>query len=185
MVSMYLPSTAASSQPCCGAHLDTCPVSENCPRSGVGLAFAPRRPTSCRLSDPLPIARTSISRQVTKVWASRLRLGQRNWWATWYWGGSPPSRGVHICPLGATSPMPETITVSINGSPVRVSAGISVAAAILISGTVSFRRSISGEPRAPLCGMGICFECRVTIDGLEHCLSCQTLCRDGMEVRTA
>ncbi len=62
--------------------------------------------------------------------------------------------------------MPETVTVSINGSRVRVSAGTSVAAAILISGETSFRRSVSGEARAPLCGMGICFECRVTIDGL-------------------
>jgi D-hydroxyproline dehydrogenase subunit gamma len=80
--------------------------------------------------------------------------------------------------------MPETITVSIDGSPVVVSTGTSVAAAILSSGKAAFRWSVSGEPRAPLCGMGICFECRVTIDGLEHCLSCQTLCRDGMEVRT-
>jgi D-hydroxyproline dehydrogenase subunit gamma len=81
--------------------------------------------------------------------------------------------------------MPETITLFIDGSPVGVSAGTSVAAAILSSGKVEFRRSVSGEPRAPLCGMGVCFECRVTIDGLEHSLSCQTLCRDGMEVRTA
>ena len=41
-----------------------------------------------------------------------------------------------------------------------------------------------GEPRGPLCGMGICFECRVTIDGEAHCRSCQTECRNGMDVRT-
>jgi D-hydroxyproline dehydrogenase subunit gamma len=35
-----------------------------------------------------------------------------------------------------------------------------------------------------LCGMGICFECRVTIDGREHCRSCQIPCAEGMEVRT-
>jgi hypothetical protein len=81
--------------------------------------------------------------------------------------------------------MLEWITVRINGSPVRVPRGTSVAAAILISGRHSFRRSVSGEARAPLCGMGICFECRVTIDTVEHCLTCQTVCRDGMEVRTA
>jgi len=80
--------------------------------------------------------------------------------------------------------MAETVTVFIDGSPLEVKAGSSVAAAILISGKTSFRRSASGEWRAPLCGMGICFECRVTIDGLEQCLSCQTLCRDGMAVRT-
>jgi predicted molibdopterin-dependent oxidoreductase YjgC len=32
--------------------------------------------------------------------------------------------------------------------------------------------------------MGICMECRVTINGETHCRSCQTLCEAGMEVRT-
>jgi D-hydroxyproline dehydrogenase subunit gamma len=49
---------------------------------------------------------------------------------------------------------------------------------------MAFRRSVKGDPRGPLCGMGICFECRVTIDGIPHSPSCQTLCRAGMEVRT-
>jgi len=59
-----------------------------------------------------------------------------------------------------------------------------VSAAILKAGVTTFRRSMSGEPRGPLCGMGICFECRVTIDGEEHSRSCQTVCKDGMDVRT-
>ncbi|HEY3579109.1 MAG TPA: 2Fe-2S iron-sulfur cluster-binding protein [Pyrinomonadaceae bacterium] len=59
-----------------------------------------------------------------------------------------------------------------------------VTAAVLEAGTTSFRRSVTGEPRGPLCGMGICFECRVTIDGVAHVRSCQTLCENGMDVRT-
>jgi D-hydroxyproline dehydrogenase subunit gamma len=81
--------------------------------------------------------------------------------------------------------MSETVDLSVNGRHVRVLAGTTVAAAILISGETSFRRSVSGEPRGPLCGMGICFECRVTIDTLAHCRSCQIVCRDGMMVITA
>ncbi|HEY4962870.1 MAG TPA: 2Fe-2S iron-sulfur cluster-binding protein [Terriglobales bacterium] len=46
------------------------------------------------------------------------------------------------------------------------------------------RRSVSGEPRGALCGMGICFECRVSINGRPHCRSCQILCEPGMEVNT-
>ena len=53
-----------------------------------------------------------------------------------------------------------------------------------MAGVSQFRRSVSGEPRGPLCGMGICFECRVTIGGRAHCRSCQEVCRPGMEVRT-
>ena len=80
--------------------------------------------------------------------------------------------------------MPETVSLFVNGVAVTMPAGSMVAAAILKSSTGSFRRSVIGEPRGPLCGMGICFECRVTIDGEAHCRSCQTICRDGMDVHT-
>ena len=80
--------------------------------------------------------------------------------------------------------MPETVTVVINGVSVTMPAGSMVSAAILATGVSTFRRSATGEPRGPLCGMGICFECRVTIDGEPHCRSCQTVCKDGMDVRT-
>jgi aerobic-type carbon monoxide dehydrogenase small subunit (CoxS/CutS family) len=46
------------------------------------------------------------------------------------------------------------------------------------------RRSPAGERRQPLCGMGVCGECRVSVDGRAHRLGCQTLCAAGMEVRT-
>ena len=80
--------------------------------------------------------------------------------------------------------MPDTVSLSVNGVAVTVSAGSMVSTAVLKTGVSSFRRSVTGEPRGPLCGMGICFECRVTIDGEAHCRSCQTVCRDGMEVHT-
>ena len=79
--------------------------------------------------------------------------------------------------------MPE-IAITINGNTVRVAQGMSVAAALLSAGQISFRKSISGEPRGPLCGMGTCFECRVTIDGRAHCRSCQISVTDGMKVET-
>ena len=46
-------------------------------------------------------------------------------------------------------------------------------------------RSVSGEPRAPLCGMGTCYECRVTIDGVAHRRACLVTVADGMHVTTA
>ena len=80
--------------------------------------------------------------------------------------------------------MTENITIRVDGKPVAVSAGTTVAAAILNSGHSSFRRSIEGEPRGPVCGMGICFECRVTIDGQAHARSCLIEARDGMVIET-
>jgi predicted molibdopterin-dependent oxidoreductase YjgC len=80
--------------------------------------------------------------------------------------------------------MADSIQVSINGCPFCVPGGTVVAAAIAQAGVVRFRRSVSGQPRSPLCGMGTCMECRVTINGQPHCRSCQTLCTAGMEIRT-
>ena len=77
------------------------------------------------------------------------------------------------------------IQLTVNGREVRVPPGTVVASAIARVGISSYRRSVNGEARAPLCGMGICFECRVTINGQEQSLSCQTLCEEGMEVVTA
>ena len=80
--------------------------------------------------------------------------------------------------------MAERVTLRVNNVPVSMPAGSMVAAAILESGVATFRRSVSGEARGPLCGMGICFECRVRVDGVAHVRSCQTLCENGMDVRT-
>jgi predicted molibdopterin-dependent oxidoreductase YjgC len=75
--------------------------------------------------------------------------------------------------------------ITINGKATEVAESTSVAAAVLAFGIDCFRRSVSGEPRAPLCGIGTCFECRVTIDGLAQQRSCLIPCREGMKVETA
>ena len=80
--------------------------------------------------------------------------------------------------------MPDTVSLTVNGKPVAVPDGSMVSTAVALAGITVFRRSVSGAPRAPLCGMGICFECRVTINGRQHSRSCQIPCEPGMEVRT-
>ena len=80
--------------------------------------------------------------------------------------------------------MPDSLTITVDGRPVKVPTGTMLAAAILLSGRSAFRKSVKGEARGPLCGMGICFECRVTVDGVPHARSCQILCREGMRVLT-
>jgi predicted molibdopterin-dependent oxidoreductase YjgC len=82
------------------------------------------------------------------------------------------------------SPMSHPIQILINGQPATVPPGTVVAAAIAQAGVARFRRSVSGQPRGPLCGMGTCMECRVTINGRTHCRSCQTICTEGMQVQT-
>jgi hypothetical protein len=84
-------------------------------------------------------------------------------------------------PDSAPRAAPGSVTLSVNGSSVTVFAGVTVAVAMAGQ---ACRSSVSGEARGPLCGMGICFECRVSIDGVPHCRSCQILCEPGMDVKT-
>jgi sarcosine oxidase subunit alpha len=77
-----------------------------------------------------------------------------------------------------------SIQLRVNGQSVTVPKGTIVAGAIARAGVTRFRTSVIGLPRGPLCGMGICMECCVTINGRARCRSCQTTCEDGMEVRT-
>jgi sarcosine oxidase subunit alpha len=72
--------------------------------------------------------------------------------------------------------------IRINGRPFQAADGASVATAILQSGVLSFRRSVSGEPRAPFCGMGTCYECRATVDGIAQERTCVLTVREGMVI---
>ena len=79
--------------------------------------------------------------------------------------------------------MPDQVALTVNGRQMAVPPGSTVAVAVA-QANAACRRSVTGEPRGPLCGMGICFECRVAINGRLHCRSCQILCESGMEVTT-
>lgn len=74
-----------------------------------------------------------------------------------------------------------TCSVIIDGMPFEVDATISVAAALMNAG-LHIRRSVTGEPRAALCGMGVCHECRVTIDGERHRRACLTAVAAGQVI---
>ncbi len=77
-----------------------------------------------------------------------------------------------------------TVTVDIEGQRVEVPAGETVAAAVLVAG-LGFTRThpVSGAPRAPLCMMGVCFECLMEIDGMPNRQACQVEVAEGMSIR--
>jgi NADPH-dependent 2,4-dienoyl-CoA reductase/sulfur reductase-like enzyme len=78
--------------------------------------------------------------------------------------------------------MPDDITINVNGEPLAVPDGCTVAAALLRADRVAFRHSVTGQPRGPLCGMGVCYECRVTVDGQPHAKSCQMNADCGLRI---
>lgn len=76
------------------------------------------------------------------------------------------------------------VTLVLEGRSVQARAGDSVAAAMLEAGVAVFRDTpVSGAPRAPLCLMGVCFDCLVEIDGRPNVQACMTQVTDGMQVR--
>ena len=78
----------------------------------------------------------------------------------------------------------ERLRIRVNGEERQVASGSTIASALLDLGILKFRRSVSGEPRSALCGMGVCMECRVVVEGVPHVLACQTEVREGMSVET-
>jgi predicted molibdopterin-dependent oxidoreductase YjgC len=80
----------------------------------------------------------------------------------------------------------EMLTIEVDGQPVEASAGETVAAVLLAMGRRGFRRTDKGRaPRGLFCGMGVCFDCLVTVDGVPNVRACMTPVRAGMAVDTA
>jgi sarcosine oxidase subunit alpha len=80
--------------------------------------------------------------------------------------------------------MPERVRITVDGLVVEAQEGETLLVALWNAGVRVVRTSVSGEPRAALCGMGTCFECRVAVDGEANRRACLTPVRDGLEVRT-
>jgi predicted molibdopterin-dependent oxidoreductase YjgC len=77
------------------------------------------------------------------------------------------------------------LTVIVDGELVPAFAGESVATVLLASGRQAFRHTDRNHaPRGLYCGMGICFDCLVTIDGIENVRACMTPVQEGMEIET-
>jgi D-hydroxyproline dehydrogenase subunit gamma len=77
----------------------------------------------------------------------------------------------------------ELVDILVNGRAIQLPRGAMVSSALLMAGIPS-RISVNGQPRAALCGMGICFECRAVVNGIAHVRTCQMPCLPGMKVET-
>lgn len=77
-----------------------------------------------------------------------------------------------------------TVTINIEGKSVEVDASDTVAAAVLLH-EIGYNRTtpISQSPRAPLCMMGVCYECLMEINGQANQQACQIQVQPGMTIR--
>lgn len=76
------------------------------------------------------------------------------------------------------------VRARFDGNEIAGTEGCSVAAALLASGHMSWRTTESGSGRGLFCGIGICFDCIVEIDGESGQRACMIPLQDNMDVRS-
>ena len=82
--------------------------------------------------------------------------------------------------------MSEMVSFTFNGNDVKCEQGQSIAAAVINTGTLALRTTRFGEePRSIFCGIGICFDCVVVIDGVANQRSCLITAKPGMKVESS
>ncbi|MFT2752282.1 (2Fe-2S)-binding protein [Clavibacter sp. Sh2088] len=79
----------------------------------------------------------------------------------------------------------EAVRFTVDGDPVEGVRGQTIAGALLASGTLAWRTTASaGRPRGVFCGIGVCFDCTVTVNGLPDVRACQRRAVEGDVVET-
>jgi predicted molibdopterin-dependent oxidoreductase YjgC len=79
----------------------------------------------------------------------------------------------------------ERIALSVNGQFVEAYAGESVSTVLLTAGHLVFQQDAEPHlPRSLFCGMGVCYNCMVTIDGVPNMRACITPVAAGMVIET-
>ncbi|SNU01913.1 2Fe-2S iron-sulfur cluster binding domain-containing protein [Ruaniaceae bacterium KH17] len=85
---------------------------------------------------------------------------------------------------GARPAQPDTVTFTLDGHPMAALEGQTIAGAILGSGHTAWRTTTAGEPRGVFCGIGVCFDCLVTVGDARDVRACMRRVCAGDEVRT-
>lgn len=75
------------------------------------------------------------------------------------------------------------MTFSFDGTPVPCTPGQTVGAALVAHGILSWRSTrLDDRPRGLFCGIGVCFDCLITIDARPNQRACLELAADGMQI---
>ena len=80
-------------------------------------------------------------------------------------------------------PAGEPVRFFFDAKPVDGYEGESLAAALTAAGIMELRRTRTGAPRGIFCGMGVCFDCLVVVDGRPGQRACLTKVEAGLRVQ--
>ncbi|EIF35380.1 thioredoxin reductase [Burkholderia sp. Ch1-1] len=79
--------------------------------------------------------------------------------------------------------MTQTIPIEFEGATLRARPGETLAATLTAHGVQDFRTTASGQPRGVFCGMGVCQDCLVEVDGVANRRACMTKIEKPISVR--
>ncbi|NJC24096.1 putative molibdopterin-dependent oxidoreductase YjgC [Arthrobacter pigmenti] len=75
--------------------------------------------------------------------------------------------------------------LTFDGRTVSIEPGQTVGAALAAAGVTSWRTTRKqGKPRGLFCGIGVCFDCLLTVDGEANQRACLVPARDGMTLES-
>jgi len=78
----------------------------------------------------------------------------------------------------------QAISITVDGVPLPAYEGETIAGALLASGGSAWRHTPHGQPRGLYCGIGLCFDCLVTVNGTPNVRACLTPVAPGMVVES-
>jgi len=78
----------------------------------------------------------------------------------------------------------QAVSIIVDGVRLPAYMGETIAGALLAAGRRAWRRTSHGQPRGVFCGIGLCFDCLVTVNGTPNVRACVTPVAAGMVVET-
>lgn len=77
-----------------------------------------------------------------------------------------------------------SVRITVDGDPLTGVAGQTIAGVMLAAGRRSWRQTASGAPRGVFCGIGVCFDCLLTVNGAPDVRACRRRAQNGDVVTT-
>ncbi len=78
----------------------------------------------------------------------------------------------------------QEVGITLNGNKITAFEGETVATVMMAENMVAMRTTSEGQPRGVYCGMGVCFDCLVVVDGIANTRACMTWIKSGMRIQT-
>lgn len=99
--------------------------------------------------------------------------------------GAHVSGRIEEHPILGPLPAAQTVTIYVDGRPIKARAGEPISAAVMAAGVAVFRYTEKGRaPRGVYCAIGRCTDCVMTVDSVPNVRTCVTPVRAGMRVET-